>query len=429
VSDLDPAPSRRRALAGRVHRLTIDTSPLRASRDFRLLWTGEALSQIGSQITLVALFVQVFALTNSSAAVGVVGLVQLVPMIVVSLGFGPQIDVRDRKRILLVAQLGLMSSSILLLIGAQLHHPPLALIYLAAALNAGFVSVSMPTRAAMTPNLVGRDLLAPAAALNQVMWNGAGVIGPALGAVVLRNLGLSWAYGIDVASYVVAVSFVLMLRPQRPVRDPNTEHEGGLTAVLAGLRYLKGRRVLQSTFSIDVVAMVFGMPRVLFPALAVARFHSSDTVGWMFSAVAVGAVIGALTSGWVGRVRRQGLAIIVAVSVWGGAITAFGLVGRHLWLALGFLALAGGADVVSAVFRNTIQQTTIPDALRGRLSAFNIFVVAGGPRLGDFEGGVVASIFSPQVSIVSGGLLCLAGVVAIAVAVPRFARWRVGDPP
>jgi MFS family permease len=425
----DPTPSRRRVLAGRVRRLAVDTSPLHESRDFRLLWTGELLSQVGSQITLVALFVQIYELTHSSVAVGAVGLVQLAPMVVLTLGFGPQIDRRDRRRILLGAQVGLMFASILLLISARLDHPPLALIYCAAALTAGFVSISMPTRAAMTPNLVPKELLASAAALNQVMWNGAGVIGPALGAIVLHNFGISVAYGIDVVSYVVAFSFVLMLRPQRPVRDPDAEVEGGLTAVLAGVRYLKGRRVLQSTFSVDVVAMVFGMPRVLFPALAANRFHSTSTVGWMFSAVAAGAVIGALTSGWVRRVQRQGLAILVAVSVWGASIAAFGLVGSNLGLALAFLAPAGAADVVSAVFRNTIQQTTVPDDLRGRIAAFNILIVAGGPRLGDFEGGVVATVFSPQVSVVSGGLLCLVGVGVIAAAVPRFARWRVGDPP
>jgi len=412
-----------------VRRLTIDITPLRESREFRLLWTGETLSQVGSQITLVALFVQIYALTGSSAAVGAVGLVQLLPMVVVSLGFGPQIDLRDRRRILLGAQIGLMFASTLLLFGARMHDPPLALLYSAAALNAAFTSISMPTRAAMTPNLVSRELLAPAAALNQVMWNGAGVIGPALGGIIVNRYGLSWAYGIDVVSYVFAIGFVLMLRPQRPVRDPNAETEGGLTAVLAGVRYLKGKRILQSTFTVDIVAMVFGMPRVLFPALAVERFHNTATVGYMFSAVAAGALIGALTSGWVGRVQRQGLAILLAVAVWGASIAAFGLVGDHLWVALGFLAIAGAADVVSAVFRNTIQQTTIPDELRGRLAAFNILIVAGGPRLGDVEGGVVASIFTPVLSVVSGGLLCLAGVAVIAATVPRFATWRVGDPP
>ncbi len=410
--------------------MTVDISPLRASRDFRILWGGELISQIGSQVTLVALYVQIYDLTHSPLAVGVVGLVQLVPMVFVSVGFGPQIDRFDRRKILLGAQLGLMLASLLLLVGSQLHHPPLALIYGAAALNAAFTSISMPTRAAMTPNLVGPRLLAPAAALNQVMWNGAGVVGPALGGVVVGRFGLSWAYGLDVASYAVAVGFATMLRPQRPARDPDAEWEGGWSAVVAGFRFLKGRSVLQSTFTIDVVAMVFGMPRVLFPALAAKQFHrGAEAVGWMFSAVGLGALLGALTSGWVGRVRRQGLAIIVAVALWGAAITAFGLVGDRLWLALACLAVAGGADVISAVFRSTIQQTTIPDALRGRLAAFNIFVVAGGPRLGDFEGGVVASIFSPEVSVVSGGLLCLVGVGVIATMVPRFARWTAGDPP
>jgi MFS family permease len=427
----NPKPTRRRVLAGRVRRMSVDIQPLRTSRDFRLLWTGEAISQVGSQITLVALFVQVYHLTRSSVAVGAVGLVQLVPMMFVSVGFGPQIDRFDRRKILLCAQFGLMFSSVLLLFGARLHHTPLALCYVAAALNAAFTSISMPTRAAMTPNFVPPDMLAPAAALNQVMWNGAGVVGPALGALVVSSYsGLPLAYGIDVASYLVAIAFAVMLRPQLPSRDPDQEWVGGWKAVSAGFRFLKGRSVLQSTFTIDVVAMVFGMPRVLFPALAATRFHRGPrVVGWMFGAVGFGALVGALTSGWVSRIRRQGLAIIVAVAAWGGAITAFGLVGDRLWLALGCLALAGGADVISAVFRSTIQQTTIPDELRGRLSAFNIFVVAGGPRVGDFEGGVVASIFTPEVSVVSGGLLCLVGVGVIAAMVPRFARWRVGDPP
>jgi len=425
-----PPPTRRRALARRMRRLAVDTRPLRASRDFRLLWSGELISQIGSQVTLVALFVQVYELTHSSAAVGVIGAVQLGPMVLVSIGLGPQIDLRDRRLLLIASQLGLMASSLILLVGAIAGHPPLVLVYGAAALNAAFVSVSMPTRAAMTPNLVPANLLAQSAALNQVMWNGAGVVGPALGGVVVGQLGLAWAYGIDVATYVVAVGFALMLRPQRPQRDAAEEDDRGWAAVRNGMRYLKGKRVLQSTFTVDVVAMVFGMPRVLFPVLADKQFHRGpEVVGWLFSAVALGALIGALSSGWVGRVRRLGLAILVAVTVWGASITAFGLSGDHLWLALVCLAVAGSADVISAVFRSTLQALVVPDALRGRLSAFNIFIVAGGPRLGDLEGGVVASAFTPTVSVVSGGLLCLGGVAVIALMVPRFARWRIGDPP
>jgi MFS family permease len=417
----------------RVRALAVDVRPLRNSRDFRLLWIGEAVSQVGSQITVVALFVQVYALTHSPAAVGVIGLVQLIPMILVSFGLGPLIDRHDRRILLLFAQTVLLLASVLLFLGAYAGNPPLALVYGAAALNAGFMSLSLPTRQAMTVNFVGPQMLASASALNQVMWTGAGIIGPALGGVIVGAWGLTWAYGIDVASYVFAIGFAFAVHSQRPQRaEPKEgeEEERGWSAVIAGVRFLKGRRVLQSTFTIDIVAMVFGMPRVLFPALAATQFHGGAvTVGLLFAAPAAGAFLGALTSGWVGSVRRHGLAIIIAVAIWGAAITVFGLCGDRLALALLCLAIAGGADVISAVFRSTLQQLVVPDALRGRLSAFNILVVAGGPRLGDFEGGLVASAFTPTVSVVSGGLLCLAGVAVISTAVPRFARWHVGDPP
>jgi MFS family permease len=426
-----PNPDRRRAVAGRVRGLAIDVTPLRVSRDFRLLWGGEILSQIGSQFTLVALFVQVYELTHkSSLAVGFIGLAQLVPMLFVSIGFGPQIDRRDRRRLLLFAQFGLMSASGLLLLGAYLGHPPLVLVYGAAALSAAFLSISMPTRSAMTPRLVPPELLPQAAALNQIMWQTAGVIGPALGGIVVNRFGLTWAYGVDVVSFVASLSAAFMIQSQRPIPADVDDQDVGLAAVRNGVRFLRGRRVLQSTFTIDIVAMVFGMPRVLFPVLSDKQFHrGTEAVGWLFAAAALGAFAGAASSGWIGRVRRPGLAIIVAVTVWGAAIAAFGLVGANLWLALVFLAIAGGADVISAVFRNTIQQLTVPDGLRGRISSINIFVVAGGPRLGDLEGGLVASAFTPTVSVVSGGLLCLVGVGVIATTVPRFARWRTGDPP
>jgi MFS family permease len=415
-----------------VQRIAVDRAPLRISRDFRLIWSGEVVSQIGTQITTVALFIQVYDLTHSAAAVGALGLVQLVPMIVVGLSFGPVIDRVDRRQILIFAQVSQAFASGLLLAGALMGDPPLALLYVAAAISAGLVSIALPTRAAVTPNLVPAEMLPSATALNQVMWTGAAVVGPALGGLLVQQLGLTWAYGIDVASYGVALVCALMLRPLLPKRDAAGEHdeERGFAAVRTGLRYLKGKRVLQSTFTIDIVAMVFGMPRALFPVLAVEQFHRSEgVVGLLFSAAAAGALVGALTSGWVKHIRRMGLAVIIAVALWGGAVVCFGLAGERLWLAVLFLAFAGGADVVSAVFRSTIQQLTVPDALRGRLTSFNIVVVAGGPRLGDAEAGFVASVFSPMVSVVSGGLLCLAGVGVIAAAVPRFSTWQPGDPP
>jgi hypothetical protein len=285
----------------------------------------------------------------------------------------------------------------------------------------------------MTPNLVAAGSLPAANALNQVMWNTAAIVGPAVGGVIVNRVGLGWAYGVDVATYLVALGFALALRPMPPKHGPAAspdavEATSGIDAFLAGARYLRGRPVLQSTFTVDIVAMVFGMPRALFPVLAVERFGNEAVVGFLFSAVAVGALVGALGSGWVGGIRRMGLAILVAVTVWGAGIVGFGLSGDNLALALVTLGIAGAADVISAVFRGAIQQLSVPDALRGRLAALNILVVAGGPRLGDFEAGVVAVAFSPTASVVSGGLLCIAGVGVIAVFVPQFARWRVGDP-
>ena len=408
----------------------VDVRPLRESRDFRLLWTGELISQTGHQITTVALFVQVFDLTGSSAAVGAIGLVQLVPMILASMLIGPVIDRRDRRALLLVAQAGQAVASSLLLLGALAGDPPLTLLYVAAAINGALTTVALPTRAAMTPNLVPIRLLPSANALNQVMWNTAAIAGPAVGGVVVARLGLEWAYGLDVATYVVAFGFAIALRPMPPRPEEGVGHEKGLAAVLAGVRYLRGRPVLQSTFTVDLAAMVFAMPRVLFPVLAIERFGGDEaTVGILFSAIAVGALVGALGSGWVGRIQRMGLAVVISIALWGVCIAGFGLVGDRLVPALAFLALAGAADVISAVFRSAIQQLTVPDALRGRLSAFNILVVTGGPRLGDFNMGVVAAMTSPTVAIVAGGALCVAGVGLVASLVPQFARWRVGDPP
>ncbi|HEX5094887.1 MAG TPA: MFS transporter, partial [Acidimicrobiia bacterium] len=351
-------------------------------------------------------------------------------MVVASLGMGPVIDRHDRRLILLGAQSGLAVASAILLGGALMGSPPLALVFGAAALNAGLQSVAMPTRSAMTPNLVPIETLPSATALNQVMWNTAMVVGPALGGVIVATAGLEWAYGIDLCTYAVAIVFVWLLRSQVPERDPDAEEERGWSAVLAGFRYLRGKRVVQSTFTVDIVAMVFGMPRALFPILAREQFGGGpEIVGYLFAAPAFGALLGALGSGWVSRIQRQGLAILVAVTLWGAGIVGFGLSGDMLGPALVFLAIAGAADVISAVFRSTIQLTTTPDALRGRLSAFNILVVAGGPRLGDFEAGQVAALFSPTASVVSGGLFCIGGVAIIATLVPRFARWRVGDPP
>jgi MFS family permease len=411
-----------------LRRLALDLSPLR-HRDFRLLWIGEVFSETGSSITLVAVFIQVYRLTDSAAAVGAIGIVQLVPLMVASLFGGPVIDRYDRRRLLFLAQLAQAGGSALLLGGALLDSTPVVLVYVGAAIVAGLSGFALATRSAMTPTLVPHERLPSALALNQAMFHTALIVGPAVGGIIVGSAGLAWAYAIDVVSFGATLLAVAMMRPHPPQDvDPDASDAGSWQRLLDGFRFLRGRRVLQSTFFVDLVAMIFGMPRALFPILAVTQFHAGpEVVGILFSAVSVGALVGALTTGWVHRVQRQGLAIIVAVAVWGCAIAAFGLTGDLLVLACVCLAVAGGADVVSAVFRSTILQDTVPDQLRGRLSGIHITVVAGGPRLGDVEAGLMAAAFSPTVSVVSGGLLCIAGVGLLAVFVPEFARYRRSD--
>jgi MFS family permease len=410
--------------------LAVDLTPLRVSPDFRRIWTGLLISEFGSEFTLVATFVQVRRLTGSPAAVGLIGLSGLVALAASSIVSGAILDHYDRRKLLVSAQLGFMLSSGVLLAGAIAGHPPVWLIYLAVALSAAFSAIDSPTRSAMTPRLVGADLLPSALALNQIIWNFTGLIGPALAGIVIAGFGRfgpAWAYGIDLVTYVAMLVAAAGIRPMPPERSEGATV--GWAAVKEGFAYLKGRRVIQSTFVIDIIAMVFGMPRALFTFLALTQFHGSDAVvGLLFSAPAVGAFVGAITSGWVGRVQHQGRAVIRAVVLWGVGITAFGLVGDHLWLALSFLAVAGGADVISAVFRSTILQLSVPDALRGRLSGIHLLVVSGGPRLGDLEAGIVAQAFTPTVSVVSGGLLCIAGAGVVAWLVPGFRRYRAGDP-
>ena len=401
-------------------RLLADLSPLRESRDFRLLFLGGGVSHLGRQLTVVAIPYQVFLITKSSLAVGMVGLVTVVPLVTLSLTGGAIADAVDRRKLLLVTQILSAATSAGLAVNASTSSPRLWPIYVLAALSAGLAGVDHPARAAIIPGLVGRKLFPSAAALGQIQFQVGHVVGPALAGVIISRVSLSAAYWIDVASFGAAVAAIAAIRPQPP--------EGGgtrasLASISEGFRYLKGRRLLISTFVIDINAMVFGMPRALFPALGTGLFGGGAvTVGLLYAAPGAGALIGALLTGWVGGVRRQGMAVIVSVLVWGAAIAVFGLVP---WLPLGLamLALAGAADVVSAVFRNTILQLSVPDGLRGRLSSVHIAVVTGGPQIGDAEAGAVAALTTARFSVVSGGVACMLGVLLLVRLVPELARY------
>jgi predicted MFS family arabinose efflux permease len=406
-------------------RILLDLTPLRRSRDYRALIAGLGISVLGNQLTTVAVPFQVYAVTRSSLVVGLVSLAQLFPLIFGSLLGGSLVDAMDRRKILIVVEaIGALCSAALAL-NADFG-PKLWPLFLFPAVTAALSGIDSSARNAMLPGLVGMELLPASNAIFQSLFQTGAIVGPAVAGLLLAGAGVHLIYWIDAVTYLAAMSAVLTISPQ-PVR---TAAEGtaparpGWRSTLEGLRFVRRSQPVQGAYLIDINAMVFGMPRALFPALAATVFGGgATTVGLLYAAPGAGALIGALTSGWVGHVRRQGLAVVVAVLIWGLSIAGFG-VAHLLPLALLLLAVAGWADVVSAVFRNTIIQFAGPDGMRGRLMGGQMAVVAGGPRLGDLEAGAVATAFGDTVSVVSGGLACVAGAVLVAWALPGFTRLR-----
>lgn len=415
--------------AGRLRRtwraLAADVSPLREHPDYRRLWAGATVSLLGSQMTAVAVPIQVFQITHSSLYVGLTGLVILGPLVGFGLVGGAIADAVDRRRLLLVTSTALTVLSAVLALQAAAQLRRLWLLYLVVGVQSAFMAVDSPSRGATIPRLVPSRQLPAANALQQVSMQLTLTGGPLLAGVVIGGFGLQWAYWVDVASFFAALYAVWRLPALRPLGEAT---RAGVASIAEGLRFLRGRTNLLMTFLVDINAMVFGMPRALFPAIGTGWFHGGPrTVSLLYAATSAGGLLGALFGGWFGRVRRQGLAILVAVAVWGAAVAGFGL-SRTLWLAVLLLATAGAADMVSAVYRSTILQVATPDALRGRLQGVFIVVVAGGPRLGDVEAGSVASAFGLTFSVVSGGVICLLGVVALAALFPRFARYDARNP-
>ena len=401
----------------------LDLSPLRRSRDFRALIGGLGVSTLGSQLTAVSVPFQVYAITRSSLYVGLVSLAQLFPLIFGSVLGGSVVDSVDRRRVLLVVEtLGALSSAGLAL-NADFG-PALWPLFVFPAVTAALSGTDSSARNAMVPGMVGLRSVPAANAMFQALFQTGAIVGPAVAGLLLAGAGVHVVYWLDACSFLVALAAVLLISPQPPSSSGAAAPRPGWRSTAEGLRFVRRTPTVQGAYLIDLNAMVFGMPRALFPALAATVFGGgATTVGLLYSAPGAGALLGALTSGWVGRVRRQGLAVICAVLVWGLAIAGFGLV-RFLPAALALLAVAGLADVVSAVFRNTIIQFSGPDSLRGRLMGIQMAVVAGGPRLGDLEAGVVAAAFGETVSVVSGGLACVAGALLVARLLPGFRRQR-----
>ena len=393
---------------------TVDVRPLRR-REFRLLFVGQLVSFFGTQVTEVAIPFQVFQLTHSPFALGLVGLVQLGPVLGFAFLGGLLADARDRRAMVLVTELAFTTMSALLLVNALLPRPQLAAIYVIAALQAGLFALQRPSLDAMLPRLVPAEELTAAGALAHLRSGTGFVLGPAFAGALIALAGLPAAYAVDVLTFGFSLLALWLMRAMPPALQAERP---SLRRLREGLAHAWSRPELLGSYLVDMVAMLFGFPIALLPAVA-AGFGGAGALGLLFAAPAVGALLASATSGWTSRIHRHGWGVILAAIGWGLGIAAFGFAGS-LPTALVCLALAGGADSISGIFRGAIWNRTIPDALRGRLAAIELVSYSSGPLLGDFEAGVVATLFSVRVSIVSGGLLCVVGCALCALLLPAF---------
>jgi MFS family permease len=411
-----------------VPRVAVDLTAVRESRDLRLLLVGQGISSVGTQAALVAVPFQIYVLSHSAALIGLLGVVELGPLVAASLLGGAIADRIDRRRLLLAGQAAVVLLAAALAVATLLGRPPVVLVLLLAGALAGGGAVVNVARAAMVAPLAGPERLRSALSLGFGLTQVSSVAGPAVGGVLIGWLGVGATYCVDAAAFVVALATAASLRPMPP--EPTEGPPAPVARSIAeGMRFVRGNRALLGSFVIDLCAMTFGMPRALFAVLSLTVYHAGAAgTGLLYAAVSAGATVAALTTGWIEHARWLGRIVIGAVIVWGLAIALAGVV-PSLLAAAGLLALAGAADSVSAVCRTIINQTVTPEPLRGRMSAAYMLVVTSGPRLGDLESGLAASLVSAPFAVVSGGLACVAAVAAVVVAFPQLARYDGHRPP
>ena len=405
--------------------LFVDTTPLRVSRDFRRLWAGQAVSAVGTNVSMAALPYQVFHRTGSSFAVGLLGLAELGPMLLFALVGGAFADSIDKRRLLLGVSVSAMACSLVLAVNASFDQPQVWVLFVVGAISSGVRAMGFPVMRSLLPLLLEPKHRPAAFALQSIYGSFSMMAGPAVGGLIIGAFGLTTAYGADVVSFIIALTVFAGIAPSPPV-------EGAASAspmsIVDGLRFLKGHSVIMSIFAVDLLAMVFGMPRALFPALTDRLGGGPGLYGLLLSSVAAGAFVASVGSGWTARVHRQGRAVLVCVTVWGLSIAAAGF-SHSAALVLVLFACAGGADMISGVYRSTIAADLTPDDMRGRVSGVEFAVYAGGPVLGDVEAGLVGGVAGVPFAIVSGGLACVAGAAVFGLAVRSFARYERGSAP
>jgi len=406
-------------LTGAIRRLAVDVGPLRESPGFRRLWIGQSIAYVAWRMMLVLVPVQVYRLTGSTLDVGLVALVQFVPLVVFTVVGGALADTHDRRRLLIWSTAGMAVATAAFVGISAAHVKSVAVVFVLGFLAWSSFSFGAGAVRSLTARLVPLEQLPAAAALNGLYNNLGLVVGPAIAGVLISAIGFAATYGVSLAGMLVSLAAAVRL-PAVPPQEGAPSMTFG--TVVDGFRYLRTQQLVLSFFLIDTIAMVLGMPGSLFPALAQHVFRDPASVGYLFAAPAVGAFVVSLLSGWAMRVRRQGRAIVLSVCGWGTAITAFGFT-HTLWFALLLLGVAGAADQVSAIFRSTIVLTVTPDHMRGRLGGIEFAQVASTPSLGNLEAGVVAQLTSLRFSIVSGGIGCIAGTIVVALLFPVLLRY------
>jgi MFS family permease len=410
---------------GRLRGHRIDLTPLKVSPDFRRLFTGQAISEFGTQITFVAVPFQVYDITNSTAMVGLLALCEAIPLVVLPILGGAIADAVERRRFLMVAQAIATALTAMLAVNAFLPDPQVWVLFAFSFLWASAYSLYSPAFRAWPARLLTPDLYTSSLALEVVYYQGAALTGPLLAGVLIDAAGVEWAYVVDAASYLGVIAALSRMRPSPPTAD---RPRVGWSEIREGARLLRHSQILRGAFLIDLNAMIFGIPVALYPAFAKDILGLSPSgLGLLYSVEALGSLLVALLSGRAKHVRRQGLVTLVACACWGAGIAGFGL-SRTLWLALLFIAFAAASDMVSGLYRDAIVKTVTPDEMRGRLEGIGLAVWGTGPSLGNAEAGLVASLTSIRTSIVSGGIACILGAGLLAIVLPRYRRYDAAQP-
>ncbi|EST23735.1 MFS transporter [Streptomyces roseochromogenus subsp. oscitans DS 12.976] len=404
-----------------IRALLPDLSPWKTSVDFRRLWKSGLISNFGSFLTLVALPVQLKDLTESTAAVGAIGAVELLPLIVCGLYGGALADALDKRKLIVWTEAGQGLLSAALLLNALLPHPALWPLYAVAALSSALGSLQRPALDSLWPRIVAHADMPAAASLNSLRWTIGGVAGPALAGVVVAYAGLGWAYAADLLTFAVSVAYIVRIAPS-PASLPMAA-KPSLRAIAEGARYAWSRKELLGTYVVDLAAMSLAMPLAVLPFLA-GELHADWSLGLMYAALPAGSLLVSLTSGWASRVHRHGLMVVLSATGWGLAIAAAGVCG-NVWLVLVFLTVGGGFDMVSGIFRAAMWNQTIPDELRGRLAGIELLSYSVGPQLGQVRAGGLAAWAGLRTSVVSGGLACAGAMGLLVLCLPRLMTYDV----